>query len=190
MKSTVYLEAGHHKKDPGAVALGKKEAELTIELRNMIAHRLRELGVSVVVDNDDDDLAAVTRKWKPGVEDILLSLHFNAAPSPSASGTEVFVEDGCKKADRPALIARELIKACSEVAGFNIRNGAHALVLGRGVKYESESARKRLAILKECACDLLLEVCFMTNTNDMAKYQTHKVALANAIAHALSLYAN
>jgi N-acetylmuramoyl-L-alanine amidase len=57
------------------------------------------------------------------------------------------------------LFAAELTEACAKALG--IRN--------RGVKSETESARKRLGILHTVPRVVLLEVCFL-NQHDLGKF--------------------
>lgn len=186
--ATIFIEAGHSQKDPGASGNGYREADLTSELRNMIAIRLKALGIKAVrLDNDAHDLATVLKEFNPGPDDLLLSLHFNAGP-PTAVGTEAFVRKGTAKTSRAALIARDLVKAVHEVASFPLRSGSTSLALAPGVKAETESPRQRLAILHECPNAVLLEVCFISSRNEILKYQQAKQALVNAISDVLSRY--
>lgn len=181
---TIYLEAGHHLSDPGAVtqtADGQlTEASLTTALRNVVAVKLNELAalqnksVLVVTDSDAMNLvqtiAHAGKQTKAG--DIVCSIHFNAGPS-AASGTETFIAYPSSESER--LLANRLQKAMCNV--LQLPN--------RGVKTEQQSARRRLGILHHPAQNVLLEVCFITNPTDLAAYLQKQDLVAEAIAKSL-----
>ena len=49
MKS-VFVSAGHSDTDPGAVALGRREADIAVEFRNMVAFYLQRSGIPHELD--------------------------------------------------------------------------------------------------------------------------------------------
>lgn len=57
----IFLLAGHHLRDSGAVANGRSESKETISLRNLIKSFIP---TRVIVDDDSDSLATVLRKSK------------------------------------------------------------------------------------------------------------------------------
>ena len=181
---TIYLEAGHHLSDPGAVthtADGQlTEASLTTELRNQVVAKLSELAalqnkpVAVVTDSDAMNLvqtiAHAGKQTKAG--DIVCSIHFNAGPS-AASGTETFIAFPSSEGER--LLANRLQKAICTV--LQLPN--------RGVKTEQQSARRRLGILHHPAHNVLVEVCFISNPTDLSTYFQKQDLVAEAIAKSL-----
>ena len=54
---TIFLSAGHGGNDVGAVGNGYKEADLTIELRDLTLKYLKQLGAKVVIDDNKNALA-------------------------------------------------------------------------------------------------------------------------------------
>ncbi len=92
----VYILGGHvpdrskGNYDPGAVANGYTEAELTRELRDLISAELTPRKVRHSIDHDADSLSQVLAKINSNESDVILDLHFNAA-SPQATGVEVIV---------------------------------------------------------------------------------------------------
>jgi N-acetylmuramoyl-L-alanine amidase len=167
----LFLIAGHHIKDPGAVANGYEEAKLTIELQGLIANNVEKLGIDCKKDDPSWRLSEAI-SWlsiNSNEEDLILDLHFNAA-SPSATGTECYYP--FLATDKEIRIANELAKITSET--LSIKN--------RGAKSELLSQHKRLAIMEPRGTNVLLEVCFITNKSDMESYQKNKVTLANNIA--------
>jgi N-acetylmuramoyl-L-alanine amidase len=178
---TIYLEAGHHLSDSGAVTQTPEgqltEASLTIALRNAIALNLNELaGIqrkAVLVEADSDTMnlaqtiAHAGKQTKAG--DIVCSIHFNAGP-PGASGTETFIAYPSTEAER--LLAQRLQKAMCNL--LQLPN--------RGVKTELQSARRRLGILHHPAHNVLIEVCFITNPTDLAAYLQKQDLVAESFA--------
>ena len=52
---TFVITAGHSNTDPGAVAFGRKEADIAVDMRNMVAHYLTAAGHTVITDGDGRD---------------------------------------------------------------------------------------------------------------------------------------
>jgi N-acetylmuramoyl-L-alanine amidase len=172
----IYPLAGHSNTDPGAMAGGYKEADLTSELRNLVISEMKKRNyLNFETDDDKDNLSTVLKKINPGKKDILLDIHFNSA-NPTASGTEVFVSNYAGSTSQK--FAKELVDGSAKILG----------IANRGVKPESQSARKRLAVVNKNGSAALLEVCFITNANDIAKYQANKNRLAVFIADLLIKY--
>lgn len=155
----IFLTAGHHNRDSGAVGNGLIEAKETIRVRNRVTELLRVKGVEVWNDDDNWTLQAVineiTKRSKPN--DIICDIHFNAGVA-TATGVECFVPDDAIKAE--LLLAADLCKV-SEIIG--IRN--------RGVKREKDSQHKRLGIMRPSGINVLLEVGFISNSSDMKLYK-------------------
>ena len=176
----IFVSAGHNPKgikiDPGAVANGYKEAEVAVEIRNLVVDVCRAIGCKVITDNDDERLGDYLRRIKTGTGSVVLEFHFDAAGSRSATGTTALVEEDADRFDK--LFAQELVDTTSSVLG--IRN--------RGVISEKQSHRGRLALMREEGLVCLLEVGFLTNIDDMKAYELNKVMLANKIARILKKY--
>lgn len=176
MSRKIILSAGHGGNDPGAVSGKFIERDLAIELRNLVESRLKAAGVTV--NKDPDKYALVdTLKWLVGKyknSDILLDLHWNAG-KPSANGTEIIVPQSPSTIELG--IANELLNS---ICKFGFSN--------RGVKRESQTARKTLAWMRPPAENILIEVCFISNKQDMDKYVANKEAIACIIAETLIKY--
>ena len=177
MARKIIISAGHGGTDPGASGNGFIERDLAIELRNLIVVELKSLGVNALVDDDKNALKQ-TLLWLRGkftTGDILLDIHWNASSNPDAKGSEVFIPDNSSSFER--TLAGELLK-CFTAFGFK----------SRGVRPESESARKTLGWMRPGAENLLLEVCFISNSLDMKLYQANKHGIARRIALTLNQY--
>lgn len=174
----VFPSAGHNNNDPGAVANGQKEADLTKEARNLIASFSN--ANDSIMDKDSETNAQYQKRIKPGSGSVVFDIHFNAG-SPTAGGTECFVNDKDfnNKNSMSYKMASEVCAATSRILGVN----------NRGVKSESSSQHKRLGILNLGAgCSVLWEICFITSVLDMQKYYLKKDILLKEIAFILKKY--
>lgn len=180
---TLFLRAGHHSQDPGAVANGYAENKLTMELRDCIAKELHQLGVQPDVDKDElnlvHDMAYIHMHCKP--QDLLLDIHFNAGPA-AATGTECFVAIGAN--GREMEIATELARVTSFTLDIPDRHRFN----GHRPKSEAQSQHGRLAVLRPNCHAVLWEVCFITNTGDLASYFENQGPLAKAITKTIAHY--
>ena len=166
----LYLIAGHGGSDPGAISNGYKEADLTIEFRDLLRKEL-EKDYIVLIDGNTSLLNQVLTWLKERLTSkcLLIDIHFNAA-TPAATGTEIIIDD--KACDFEKDLSLLLVNKMSSV--LKIRN--------RGVKSELQTPRKTVAILNLTAYNILLEICFISNKFDMEKYQLHKHELAIELA--------
>lgn len=177
----LYLISGHHNNDSGAVALGYKENELTIEFRNLILAYIKNYSprTSVIIDDDNDTLSEVISTVNSTVEkdDIIIDIHFNSFNG-EVSGTECFIPKVSSNLEKN--IANEICVFYSET--MKIPN--------RGVKIPSQSARGSLGILKGLGHRILIEICFLDNKYDIQEYIKYKYILANGTAEILEKYLN
>jgi len=170
----IYLTAGHHNKDSGAVGNGFTESKETIRVRNRVSELLREKGVEVWNDNDNWTLQQVineiSKVSKP--TDIICDIHFNAG-SELATGCEVFVPNEAIKTE--LLLANDLSLCISKT--LKVRN--------RGVKREANSQHKRLGMMRPNGINVLVEVSFISNSSDMKSYDENFEVMCNAVESVL-----
>ena len=178
----IFISAGHNpkgiKKDPGAIGNGFHEADLAVEFRNLVVQELLKRKVKVIIDNDDERLGAYLERIKTGSGSVVLEFHFDAAASPLATGTTSLIGNDADRLDK--AFAKELVETCSLVLG--IKN--------RGVLSESGSHRGSLGLMREQGIVSLLELCFISNANDLRKYELNKKQLALKIAEIVERYEN
>lgn len=138
----IFISAGHHfqqpKPDPGAVATydGKqyKESELAADLEERVCNILKQRGVKYITDRNDETLSQYIARIKPGSGSVVCEIHFNSA-TPAATGTETLVKTAASTHEWD--MAKELSDGTAKILG----------IANRGVKSESQSQHKRLAIL-------------------------------------------
>lgn len=182
----IFISAGHHfqqpKPDPGAVAThdGKeyKEAELAADLEARVCKILNSKGVKYITDRNDETLGQYISRIKPGSGSVVCEIHFNAA-TPAATGTETLVKTAASTHEWD--MAKELSDGTAKILG----------IANRGVKTESQSQHKRLAILNTGAgISALTEVCFISNRQDMMRYLANVDKIAALYADVLIKYEN
>jgi N-acetylmuramoyl-L-alanine amidase len=179
---TIILDPGHglsNRKDgvfdPGAASNGVREADVVMDWVNEIRAFLRCAGYKVIrtrINNADPapvgERAAIAKKFGG---DIMLSIHCNAANG-NANGTETFYrgETNRKKAE-------VINKAVVDTLGTK----------DRGVKLESASQHKRLAVMTFQPC-FLVELGFIDHEGDRAKMLDPELRAkaCEAIANALT----
>jgi N-acetylmuramoyl-L-alanine amidase len=176
----IFLSAGHSDKvgrDRGASGNGYVEGVLTVEFRDLLEKELKVLGVKVFKDSNDTILAQTIAFFKNLTisNSIVVDTHWNAG-TPQATGTEVLVSTISTIFERS--LAKEVVEEIAETLG----------VKNRGVKTEAQSQHKRLGFLHITGENILIEMCFISNANDMKKYQLSKNVLAKNLAKILFNY--
>jgi len=168
----VFLIAGHNGSGTGANGF-IDEGKETIILRDLIAENLKEMGIVVI---KDDNLTPLTKavQWLRNQitkKDICIDIHFNASTNPQASGTEIFIPENATNDEKE--LANILLISIANILGTN----------NRGVKTEKQTNRGKIAMLSgfDC-CNILLEVCFVSNKADADAYNSLKKELAYEIA--------
>lgn len=166
MKS-IFISAGHNDNDPGAVANGYKEASVVCDFRDLVGWYLDKAGASFVTDGQKGVNIPLNEAVRIAKDhDICVEFHLNAASS-SATGVETL------SSEKDFPLANKLCNAVSSRLG--IRN--------RGAKPENSGQHKTLAFVQ--AGGIILELFFITNKDDLARYEAVKWLLAKDIADIL-----
>lgn len=172
----VYLDSGHGASggagfDPGASGSGYQEYRLTEELVSMVADIVRsKYGIDVVTHgntnySDRQDEAEAKEC------DFLVSIHFNSFNG-SATGSESYIHS---------------LHAAPGSAELQDIMHKH-LVDGLGI-YDRGQKQEQFAVVGGDVPAVLLEICFIDNSSDMAKYQARKQQLAESLAAGIWEYA-
>ncbi|MDO4283249.1 MAG: LysM peptidoglycan-binding domain-containing protein [Clostridia bacterium] len=93
----VVVDAGHGGNDPGAVANGVREKDLTLEISQYMYERFRELGIPVTLTRSTDEtvdsqerVRRILEAYGNNANVIVISNHINSTATPnSAEGAEV-----------------------------------------------------------------------------------------------------
>lgn len=162
----ILLISGHGAGDCGAIGNGFKEADLTREVVNILADKLKNY-MAVDIYNQARNAYEDVNKRKLQVNfanyNYVFEVHFNAYNG-TAKGTEIFVTR-----EEPATEVEE-----------KIMNQLSKYFVVRGVK------RKNFNVIAKArrsgVSSALIEVCFIDNAEDMNIYQNNKDGVVNAIA--------
>jgi N-acetylmuramoyl-L-alanine amidase len=175
----IFISAGHTNvpgDDMGATGIGGiMEGEMTVELRNKVVNKLKELGVHTITDPDNfnlvEDIAIINALLEIG--DVAVDIHFNAFSKDTARGTEVLIP--ANPSNFESQLAFSLSEGISEILG----------TVDRGVKSESEGFHSRLGFMRPNCETILIEICFITNQQDLSNYIVHIDEVAEFIATTL-----
>jgi N-acetylmuramoyl-L-alanine amidase len=175
------ISAGHSNtegRDQGATNNITTEGKATVDLRNRLVAKFKEQKITVNVDKDNsvtkETVSVFTEYFDE--HDILIDIHFNSSNNETATGTEVIIPE--KYSTFEYSIASDISRTMSNVLG--IRN--------RGVKTESQTARGKLAWMRMNAETILIEVCFLSNLNDMERYIAKRDTLVTELVNIISNY--
>lgn len=169
----IALIAGHRGPGTGAVGYIDEGAE-AIWMRDRIEDFLcTKYNIVPIVDNNNATLSEVVKQLRKelGKEDICVDIHFNSFSDPKASGCEVLVPR--EQSDDERQLAAELVVITSDLLGIKMR----------GVKPENSGQHVKLGMLSgfDC-CNVLWEICFVSNKDDSARYMDKREELAESIA--------
>lgn len=173
----IFISAGHHNKDSGAVGSGYQENKLTIEFRDLILEELRVNfpKYKVISDTDSETLSQYLKRIKPGNGSVVVEIHFDSFNG-KAQGTTALVADYHNKISKD--LGNELVSVTANLLGTT----------NRGVKTESESARGRLAFVRQPGATVLMELEFIDNKAAIERYHRNKVKLAKEYARVLAQF--
>lgn len=173
----ITLTAGHSNTDPGAVAKdGTTEAQIVIEMRNLVAAELRRTTKHIVKTDGD---GAVNLPLNDAIKliagsDIAIELHCNASDNPLATGIEVVALPEGKG------VAHSIADAIALVYGSKLRGD-------KGWIDQSQTHRGRLGYVN--AGGYIVELFFISNPADLAKHHAVKIDVAKRIARILNCLA-
>ena len=173
----VAICAGHNsQKDSGAVAKdGTTEEELVVNVRNAVAsyfHKHKD--VHVRVDGYGKTNLSLTEAVKliKG-SDVAIEWHLNASENKTAGGTETI------SLQKDKHLSQKISKAISEVLGTKLRGD-------KGHISQEQSARGKLAFVSNGG--IIIETCFISNSNELKAYEEKYWLVAKAVYHVLCEY--
>lgn len=176
----ISITAGHRGKGTGAIGY-IDEGEETIIFRNLLLNKLIEKGLPFIYEGEKESLQNVVNKLKLILHpnDISIDIHFNSSNNKSVSGSEIIIPDKYSKIEKE--LANDLLNKTCEI--LNTKN--------RKVKTESQTAHKKLAMLRGFNCiNILIEICFVSNKSDCELYLKNKEKLAEEYSIILEEFYN
>lgn len=164
----IWIDAGHGGAQPGAVALGRAEKDLTLQIAALLGVKLTRCGFSVAqtrttdIDVDLDTRGPKANDWGA---DYFVSVHLNAGGGHGA-------ETWCSITGGKSKALAQCIQA--ELVGLGY--------VDRGVKTrKGDDGRDYLAVIRQTNMPAVLaEVGFIDSTEDMARFDAAKAAQAIA----------
>lgn len=185
---TIYLDAGHGGKDPGAIYDNVYEKDINLDIVKKLQFELEKMGAVVLLTRDDDyDLASIDAKKRKQSDllkranlineskcDMYISIHLNAYSSTKWSGLQIFYDDINPNNKILAEIMNETLKS-------NLKNV-------REIKRENGYFMYH----KINVTGILIESGFITNSNDRYKLKdsNYQAILARNIVSGVVNYFN
>lgn len=177
----VFIGVGHGGKDPGAVANGLKEKDLTLAIAKACRDELKRHGVAVAISRESDaseNLAQRIKEANAFGPDVAVDIHINAG---GGDGVEVF---HAKKDASDDQLAKNIIEEVKKL-GQN----------SRGLKTKATSSGSDyFGFIRQLKCpSVLVECAFIDNKKDIAildtpaEQQAMGVAIAKGILKTLGI---
>ena len=172
----ILLDAGHGGIDPGAVKNSIKEKDINFTiLNNYVKEAFCNSDIKVYFTRESDsfvDLYARADYARQVEADLFISLHANANNSSSVSGTEVFYSNNNNTVVSSGLSSAILAKTLVD-----------RLALDMGTKNRGFTAADFIVVKYNTIPAVLIELGFMTNSNDLSKLTgaQYQQKAANAI---------
>jgi N-acetylmuramoyl-L-alanine amidase len=182
-KFTVCLDAALGGSDSGASANSLVEKNVTLSMAQKVKEALEKSGVTVVLTRDSDK--AVTNESRiqtctSANADLMVSFRMNSAENTSVRGYEIWVNN--KKPANSVSAAESIDKSLSAVTGIKSRGVKYGTVTDADENYYVNSKSK-------CA-SLVIQLGFITNSDDAQLLKTSEGAVAQAIADGIVTYIN
>jgi N-acetylmuramoyl-L-alanine amidase len=190
---TVFLSSGHSNArrlngtyiEPGAVSGKLIEGDLTVRYVNKLAVELRALGVNVVTDDPSNTLKHTLTYFrnKTTPNCVVVDVHLNSSANPASTGTETLIPANPTAFE--VLLAKDMSDDTSQCLNIPLRGNYKG---HKGVKTELESHHGRLGWMTLTGENILLELCFISNPNNMKSYFDNEDLLIKAHAQTIFKY--
>lgn len=166
------ISAGHGGGDPGNIASGRREADIAVELRNIITSKLRARGHDVVTDGLGKDNWALGKAISLITGRVAVEIHTNAGV-PTARGVEVI--GAAKDAD----LCKRMASGIAGVLGTVLRRESGWFDYAKLVKEQGRT----LGFVR--GGGIIVETFFQSNAAELAAYDAKAWLVGEAIAKAL-----
>jgi len=168
-KKSLFVSAGHSYSDPGASGNGWTEADIVLELRDLLYRELDSRGIVLSTDGEKGENLPLRQAVQMAKEhEVAVELHCNAFRKASATGVETLGGDWM-----PGF-PEELCDCISRTLG----------IANRGAKGEGSGQHSRLAFVSQ-GHGVIIELFFITNPKDLRSYFARKEELVIRLADVL-----
>lgn len=197
----IVIDPGHGGKADGAQnkSLHLKEKNLTLQTAKLLAQKLKSRGYITYLTREKDTDVSLEKRTEFANNkkaNLFISIHYNAAESSQASGSETFAYSFTNhpSTDRNTTIASDKVLGsvnkfdeANTFLAWNIQNQLrlHLQLPDRGVRHG------RMAVLKELKCPgVLIECGFISNLQEasMLKTNSYQESLASSICEGIQWY--
>ena len=169
----ILLISGHGANDPGACSNYGTEATETRKVVNQLKALFGGYDVQVDVYNQNrnayDDVKSGSLQVNFADYDYVLEIHFNSSANASATGVEIYVTP----LENGVTVEQAIVNKVSALGFPN-----------RGVKREDFCVIRTAK--NKGVSSALLEVCFISNKEDMNNYNTKFATVCNAIVEGVA----
>ena len=169
---SIFISAGHSNTDSGAVNGTQTEANVVRDMRNMVAHYLREAKVNFRTDGTGlTNLPLKEAGRLASTAEIAVEFHCNSFHLPTAQGVEALA--GVKDKE----LSKKLCSAVSKHMNNTIRGG------DGGWKDQGSGQHSRLFFVQKGG--IILELFFLSNPKELARWEEVKWLVAREVAGVL-----
>ena len=170
--TTIAVFAGYGGSDAGAVANGRREEDITLEVSNAVTALLQKWGYTVInnrTTNINRNITADALLAKESNADALIEIHMNSNDGKPGSGAEAFIS--IKDKERARILASTILQRLEKLGYPN-----------RGVMTSVNAVgRDSFGILRMTEMPaVLLECAFINNPEEMAHFNIDEEATAIA----------
>lgn len=169
----IVLTAGHGGRDVGAINGVHTEADIAMDMRNIVAYILRaDYGLTVQTDGMGKanlPLADAVRLARGA--DIAIEFHCNASVTKTATGIEALTTPKHKE------LAQTICQAVHDITGWRLRGE-------QGYKPDNSGQHTRLAFAQ--AGGVVFEPFFISNDADLALWYAKKWLICRSIASTIA----
>ncbi|MCM3389341.1 N-acetylmuramoyl-L-alanine amidase [Ureibacillus chungkukjangi] len=174
----IVLDAGHGGKDPGTTENGMYEKDITLNVIELLEKKVKAAGAKVILTRNSDTFPTLDERVKIANQngaDIFVSVHVNSGSS-SATGTETFYDSSKNpQSEEGKKLAAEIQKQIVSLLKMK----------DRGVKNE-----RYQVITYTKMPSVLVELGFVTNSEDAKKLADQRELYAEAIYNGILAYYN
>lgn len=172
----ILLSAGHSNTDPGAVSKdGRREADIAVEMRNMVAfYLMRDSKHKVVTDGSGKTNYTLIKALQLiglAKSDVSIEFHTNAFHLPTAKGVEALSQAKDK------ALSQALCRSVASNLGTTIRGN------NGGWKPENAGQHKTLGFVRKGG--IILELFFISNPSELKAWDERKWLVARGVAQTI-----
>ena len=168
----ITITAGHSNTDPGAVNGKAREADIAVDMRNMVAYYLERKNITIRTDGKGKNNQPLSTALKLiAGSAVAVEFHCNSALNKTARGVEALAQAKDK------LLCQKLCKAVSGVLKNPLRGD-------NGYQPENAGQYNHLSFVRHGG--IILEMFFISNEAELAAWEATKWLVAKAVAEVLA----